>query len=126
MSRAVWAATPDTVARLLVDRTEADGGRFTDDTYPTVGQVQDLLDDHEIRVLIDVWDVDYELPERVHKMARLAHGYLVAALVENTFGEQVEQTQRAEFFNRRAQEYLALLRRVIGDMRRERNVAHRR
>lgn len=115
---AEWAASPAQVAALLPDRVRVSAGAFDDTTDPTLHQVQAILDLVEPRVLTDTWALDATIPEALHPLATLAHAYLAASHVENNYGEQVEQTARAEFLNRRALEHIDLLRRnVVTDQR---------
>lgn len=104
-----WAATPEHVAMLMVDRLAPASGKFTEATTPTRAQVQDLLDLLGWQVLAEVGGRDITIPESLWGLARLAHAKLVAAHAENQFGEQTEQTSRAVFLNIAAKDSLALL-----------------
>lgn len=104
-----WAATPSQVATLMVDRLAPSGGRFTEQTTPTLDQVQALLDLLAPKVLVQVGDRKQDIPEALWPLATLAHAQLVSAHAENQFGEQTEQTSRAVFLNIAAKDTLALL-----------------
>jgi len=112
-------ATPDSVAALLRARTKdstgTEVGHWTDDTRPTLAQVEEQLD--MARTLIEL-DVGTTIPDACAKGLEAVVAFHAALLIEKSYWPEQVQSERSAYqqLNDEYQQYrLALVSCVQGN-----------